>query len=230
MIDALIFDLDDTLYVERDFVASGYRAVARHIALCYRWPEEIVFDRMMGVFNTDGRGKVLEVAAHEFIGSSASVSELVDIYRRHSPSIQLAPGYEALLERLHLEFRLGILTDGMPEVQRRKIAALRLERLFDAIVYTWESGSELEKPHPFGFGLILDVLGVPPSRSVFIGDNPYKDGRGAHNAGMRFIRVLSGEDTGRSEGCHTEEKADFVVSNLYELPGILQHAGSYETD
>jgi len=28
MIETVIFDLDDTLYLESDFVASGYRAVA----------------------------------------------------------------------------------------------------------------------------------------------------------------------------------------------------------
>ncbi len=225
MTDALIFDLDDTLYAERDFVASGYRAVARHVAAGTGWPEQSVFDHMMAAFDAHGRGKVLAAVIDRFMDSSASVSELVDVYRHHSPAIRLSAGYGELLKRLHTQFKLGILTDGLPEVQRRKVAALGLSELVDAIVYTWDFGPELEKPHPFGFGLILARLGALASGSLFIGNNPGKDGRGAHSAGMKFIQIAAEEDKQSTECGPAQDEADFVIKSLHELPGILEMAG-----
>lgn len=224
MADALVFDLDDTLFAERDFVASGYRAVARHIAGSSGRREHEVFDYMMRVFEAHGRERVLESVMDRFMDSSASVSGLVDVYRRHMPAIRLFAGYREILTQLRSEFKLGILTDGLHEVQKRKVEALGLSELMDAIVYTWEYGSELEKPHPFGFGLILARLGAAASGSLFVGDNPRKDGRGAHNAGMRFIQVAAEDGRERTEGDPAQEKADFVIKNLHELPVILQQA------
>ncbi len=222
MIEALIFDLDDTLYVEGDFVASGYRAVAHHIALRYSLPEDRVFDEMMATFDAQGREKVLVAAKDRFMDSSVSVAELVDVYRGHSPTIQLLPGYAELLERLRDDFKMGIVTDGLPEVQKRKIQALRLEEMMDSIVYTWEYGPEREKPHPFGFGLMLATLGTSPSNALYIGDNPDKDCRGAHGAGLQFVQVVARANTEEAATVIPNERADFAINNLHELPGILQ--------
>ena len=230
MIEALVFDLDDTLYPEIEFVRGGYWAVARHVASRSSWPEDAVFCRMMTVFNSQGRDMVLSTVIDEFAGTSTSISELVEVYRRHLPSIRLCNGYEDLLQRLHHNFKIGILTDGLPEVQRRKVKALRLKTMVDAVIYTWDCGPELEKPHSQGFELIMRALDVSPAESVFIGDNPLKDGQGARNAGMRFIQVLSEDTKSKSNGVSAEAKTDGTVRNLLELPGILQLAGSYETN
>ncbi len=230
MIEALVFDLDDTLYPEIEFVRGGYWAVARHVASRTRWTEDAVFRRLMTVFNTQGRAMVLSTVIDEFAGTSTSIDELVDVYRRHMPSIRLFDGYEDFLKRLHHDLKLGVLTDGLPEVQRRKVEALRLKEMVDAVIYTWDYGPELEKPHPQGFERITRALDVSPAESVFIGDNPLKDGQGARNAGMRFIQVFHEDTKSRSNGDSTEAKSDGTVRNLLELPCILQLAGSYETN
>jgi putative hydrolase of the HAD superfamily len=46
MIQALIFDLDDTLYPESDFLTSGYRVVARYVADNYAYS----FDQIHSLF------------------------------------------------------------------------------------------------------------------------------------------------------------------------------------
>ena len=228
MIDALIFDLDDTLYPECEFVASGYLAVAGHIQMKYGRPKEEVFDAMMSVFRTNGRDKVFPMVLDRFLDSSVEMGELVDVYRLHTPVLRLFPGYERLLARFHREFKLGVITDGLPEVQRRKAEALNLQSMVDRIIYTREFGKDLEKPHPFCFNLMLDSLLTTASRSVFVGDNPEKDCIGAHSVGMAFVRVLP-DSRLREPYCDVEEAPEFVIRSLTELPQVLESSESYAT-
>jgi putative hydrolase of the HAD superfamily len=229
MIDALVFDLDDTLYPECDFVASGYQAVAHHVAVRYGCPETEVFSAMMATFKSLGREKVFSMVLDRFLDTSVSVNELVETYRRHTPVIRLLPDYEDLLERLRRDFRLGIITDGLPAVQERKVQALHLETLVDKIIYTWEFGPEFEKPNPFCFSLMLDCLRTAPSKSIFIGDNADKDWKGAHSVGMRFVRVLPDNRVEERSDQGRAGTPEFVIKNLNELPRVLQLSESYET-
>jgi putative hydrolase of the HAD superfamily len=229
MIDALVFDLDDTLYPECDFVASGYQAVAHHLSLRYGCSETEVFSAMMATFTSLGREKVFSMVLDRFLDTSVSVNELVETYRRHTPVIRLLPDYEDLLESLRRDFRLGIITDGLPAVQKRKVQALHLETLVDKIIYTWEFGPEFEKPHPFCFSLMLDCLRTAPSKSIFIGDNADKDWRGAHSVGMRFVRVLTDNRVEERSDHGRAGTPEFVIKNLNELPRVLQLSESYET-
>jgi len=221
MIEALVFDLDDTLYLESDFVVSGYRAVARHIAKRYACTYADVLCAMMTTFAKLGRNLVLPMVIERFLGSSVSIAELVDVYRRHDPEIHLLPGYTKLLKDLGRKYRLGLITDGLPEVQRRKVRALGLNNIMDKVIYTWEYGRDKEKPHPLVFSLILDELHVKPVNAIYIGDNPIKDWAGAHGAGMKFAYIHSpGFDCARYEQAREPE---FVIDSLHQLPRILQH-------
>ena len=59
MLRALVFDLDDTLYLEKDFVMSGYQAVARHLAETKRCSFEAALSVMLNSFEQNGRHSVL---------------------------------------------------------------------------------------------------------------------------------------------------------------------------
>lgn len=43
------------------------------------------------------------------------------------------------------------------------------------------------KPHPEAFRALLDAVGVPAGRAVFVGDRPRDDVWGASRAGMRTV-------------------------------------------
>ncbi len=222
MIQAVIFDLDDTLYLESDFVASGYREVARHIARKYGCSFRDVFHTMMSVFVTHGRENVLPVIVRRYLGDGVPLSEFVEVYRNHSPRIHLFPGYPGLLRRLRNSYKLGIITDGHPEVQKRKVHSLGLERMIDRIIYTWEYGMDMQKPHPQPFMMMMNCLQTRPDSTLFVGDNTEKDCKGAHGVGMKYVHV----PVQASVGCKSEplsaDKADYVLDSLYQLPRILQ--------
>jgi putative hydrolase of the HAD superfamily len=221
MMQALVFDLDDTLYLESDFVTSGYRAVAQFIEENYGCDYKQVFTTMMTIFVEHGRRAVFPTLLDRFLNSSVSLADLIDVYRRHSPKIRLFPGYFELLQRLAPQYRLGIITDGLPEVQERKVKILKLDKVVNKIIYTWKYGPEREKPHPFSFQLMLRHLDTDPVSTLFIGDNFEKDCRGAHRAGMKCAQLHSSVHS-RQTSSGNEEIPDFFISSLYQLPQILQ--------
>ena len=189
MIRAILFDLDDTLYPESEFALSGYRSVAREAAANGECAYDAAFDCMQTAFREEGREAVFPGFLARFPGLRMTLEDMVRVYREHVPEISLFPGYRELLEELGKNFRLGIITDGLPAVQRSKVRALGIEKLFEKIVYTWDYGKERQKPHPYPFALMLETLQIPPQSALFVGDNPEKDGMGAIGAGMLYVRV-----------------------------------------
>jgi putative hydrolase of the HAD superfamily len=103
--------------------------------------------------------------------------------------LTVAADVPATLQRLRRRYRLGCITDGFAEVQRRKLRALGLEDAFDVIVVTDDHGRRNWKPAAYPFLLCCRSLGVTSDRAVFVGDNPDRDMAGAQNAGIRSIRI-----------------------------------------
>jgi putative hydrolase of the HAD superfamily len=222
MIQAIIFDLDDTLYPEKDFIESGYQCVAQHIASSGGFRFDEIFSSMMMSFSSFGREAVFTNLLLQFPEISLSLNELVQIYRNHNPTIHLFSGYRELLLDLSGKYRLGLITDGLPEVQKRKVNALELDALIDNIIYSWEYGSERQKPHPYSFSAMLELLQSSARNTLFIGDNPEKDGKGAKNAGMLYVQIRHSPTKQLDSGSAIQRTPESILESLFELPQILQ--------
>jgi putative hydrolase of the HAD superfamily len=223
MIEALIFDLDDTLYPESAFVLSGYRAVARFIADSNLCDFDIAYSCMAETYAAEGKFRVFPALIETLAKETVRLKDLVEVYRQHAPSICLFPGYAELLRTLALDYRLGVITDGLPAVQARKVQALGLECLINKIIYTWEYGKDKEKPHPFPFSLMLDFLQVKPESALFVGDNPHKDCDGAHGAGMKCARIRCSKAATIQSDDEIQGQPEFMMTTLLQLPQILRH-------
>jgi len=190
-IKAVVFDLDDTLYPERLYVRSGYRAVAEHlrVALGRRGRFE---DWLWERFNRGRAAGAFEALNEHFnLGlSETHIGELVEVYRRHKPDIRCFDGIEELLERLAAEYRLGLLTDGFMPAQRLKLDALKLRPFFQAVVFTEEMGRRCWKPSPAGFRRVSELLATPHESCAYVADNPAKDFIAPNALGWRTIRYL----------------------------------------
>jgi putative hydrolase of the HAD superfamily len=106
---------------------------------------------------------------------------------------RIAPydGVREGLDELTALVPVGIVTDGDPRIQRAKLNALDLRvKLF---VCSDEIGREFRKPHVFPFKRAAVVLRVRTSDCVFVGDDPARDIAGAAAAGMRTVRVRTGQ-------------------------------------
>jgi putative hydrolase of the HAD superfamily len=189
MSSVVAFDLDDTLYLERDYVRSGFAAAGGWLATerGVRGFEACAWR----LFENGQRGDIFDRVLPR-LGiepERALIQRLVRVYREHLPRIRLEPAAADLLARLTGRCRVAVLTDGFHETQRRKIAALGLASRCRPIVCTDRWGRDHWKPCPRGFEHIQEVLDAPPERCIYIGDNPAKDFRAPRSLGWRTLRV-----------------------------------------
>jgi putative hydrolase of the HAD superfamily len=192
-LQAVLFDLDNTLYPEEQFVIGGFRAAARFLAKRRNLASEPVFERMLKILRTDGRGKVFNIVLKELeIDCGAWLPALLHVYRSHQPVISLFSEAAGLLRSLKQRgLRLGLVTDGLASAQRRKIAALGLEFYMDAIVCTGELGQGRAKPSAVPFEVALTLLDVEARSAAYVADDVSKDFAGPNRLGMKSVRVRS---------------------------------------
>ena len=181
-VEAVIFDLDDTLYSEKDYVRSGYRAVAKGFPGVANMEQKLwaAFEKKLPAIDV-----VLEV---EGLATLEDKQKALQLYRGHMPEIALYPGVASLLQQLKQCKKLGLITDGRPEGQRAKIKALDIEGLFRKIIITDAlGGTEFRKPNETAFRLMQQEMEVPFEKMVYIGDNPRKDFIAPIALGMQAI-------------------------------------------
>jgi putative hydrolase of the HAD superfamily len=190
-IRAVAFDLDDTLYPERAYVESGFAAVARAFADRLGAPFDLL-DRMKALAASPDRGRVFNVVCTQARAADpdALAAEMVDTYRRHTPSITLFPDAAAALARLHGRCRLGLISDGYLASQNAKIDALGIRPSFDAVYLTDEWGRQFWKPHPRAFEAVMQRFALPGPACAYVSDNPAKDFVAPNALGWRTIRIL----------------------------------------
>ncbi len=97
------------------------------------------------------------------------------------------PDAEPALRDLRDGYRLALVTNGAPDLQREKLRGSRLGGLFEAVIVSGEVG--VGKPDPRVFALALEQLGVRPDEAVMVGDNPARDTVGAQRAGIKAVLI-----------------------------------------
>ena len=220
MVRALLIDLDDTLYDERTYVLSGFRAVAAEVARRFvHVDSDGLFRGMVAELDAHGRGKVFDRAL-EGAGVAADrplVEALLETYRDHRPDIALWPGVAEALDALARDHRLAVVTDGLGRMQRRKVEALDLERRVHEVLFCWEH--EAPKPETACYIEALRRLGATPEDAVVIGDNPEHDMAAAKAIGARSIRVMTGRFARRGDAGFAP---DATAARFPDVPGILR--------
>ena len=184
----VVFDLDDTLYKEEDFLRSGYMEIAHSLQVdCV---PEVVFNRMMGWWK---KGENVFQRLIEAYHLDMAVGDLLTMYRSHNPSLSLDLDTRNLLQRLSERAVLGLITDGRSETQHYKIAALGLDTYMDEsdILISGDTGYEKPSEEPF-----VRIMERHPSCAYYyIGDNPAKDFVAPNRLGWITICLL---DNGRN--------------------------------
>ena len=224
MIRGLVFDVDDTLYDERDYVRSGFSAVGWFAG---RSPEEATAlgDWLWAGFEAGVRGDAFDRLREAFpeVGGRVSTGELVDVYRHHRPTIALSPATIAILDRLRGPARrLGILSDGPVESQSAKVAALGLERWFEPIVLTGAFEPAFAKPGTAGFESIARSWSLPAAELVYVADNPAKDFLGPRALGWATVQLTHPRQVRAAHPpVDDRHRADIRIDDLADLVGVL---------
>jgi HAD superfamily hydrolase (TIGR01509 family) len=163
-----------------------------------------------------------ELAARFLRAEGVPAEPLLAAFRACSPARLLPfPGVREALAALRPSAFLGLVTDGEVAGQRAKVRALAMEDAFDVIVYSDDLGRAFRKPHPAPFQAALARLGVPADAAVMVGDRPDKDIAGAAAAGLRAIRVRTGEYAQRpDEPVPWRSAPDVVAAIALPQPGL----------
>jgi putative hydrolase of the HAD superfamily len=186
----VVFDIDDTLYLERDYVRSGFEFVSAEVR--QRFNINGFFEIAWDLFESGIRGHIFDRTL-ETLGIEAkkqTIVHLVTAYREHRPDITLLGDSRRLIDHLNLlSVRLAAITDGPRQSQRNKIDVLGLSNWMSPIVLTAELGQERGKPHPAAFERVEQETGKTGTECCYIGDNPAKDFIAPKALGWRTIRI-----------------------------------------
>ena len=217
VIEVVVLDVDDTLYLERDYVRSGFAAVGRYAEVCLG--VEGVAELAWSEFEAGRRGDIFDRVLRE-VGVHPTrpiVASFVETYREHLPAITLLPDAAALLGAVLAKgLRLAVITDGPVASQRAKVDALGLRDLASPIVVTGELGPHAGKPSPVAFEHVERAIAVAGSQLVYLADNPRKDFVAPATLGWRTVRVR------RPEGLHEHLPSGSDVDvELTSLDGAL---------
>lgn len=187
-LQAIVFDLDDTLYSEKEYVASGYHQISR----LFLGHEQEVFDQLWIAF-TEKKNAIDVMLQAQDMYSDEMKEKCLRIYRYQQPDIRLYDGVTDLLTELRREgLKLGLLTDGRVEGQWAKIDALGLRDLFDEIIVTDEQAGhgdvmKFRKPNSICFKIMERRLDVPVEKMAYVGDNLRKDFQAPQVLGMKCV-------------------------------------------
>lgn len=165
-----IFDLDDTLYREIDFLSSGFQQILKRHPKANR--REELFNQMIQLYHS---GKdAFEWLKVEFARENipGEKDEFLKEYRNHFPNISLDEEVFNFLNKLKTKkIPSGLITDGRSITQRNKIKALGIEEFFIDIIISQEFGSE--KPHAKNYLFFEEKY--PGNEFCYIADNTNKD-------------------------------------------------------
>lgn len=125
----------------------------------------------------------------------------------------LYPGVENTLKILRLDYQLAAVTDAQSTYAIPEMRAVGIADFFNPIVVSGDHG--YRKPDRRLFMQALDALKIRPERTVYVGNDMYRDVYGAKQAGMAVVYFSSNQGDKEPHGA----EPDYII---YEFPQLLQ--------
>nr|WP_246279790.1 HAD family hydrolase [Natronomonas salina] len=218
-LDAVLFDLDDTLcryrrsgseLLEAAFEATGVEPFITREEYHARYPEFVGDSDSMA----DLRERCFAAIAESKGRDPAVGRRVARAYaaERDHGDVEPLPGVEAAVDAVS-ELPLGLVTNGSPEMQAPKLEALGLADAFDVVVHAGYDAAA--KPDPEPFEVALSALDARPDRTVHVGNSLESDVAGARAAGVQSV-WLSEDDQ------PAEPEPDHRVPTLEAFPSIVE--------
>ena len=216
----IVFDLDDTLFSEREFVLSGFRTadawVKKNLGVSGFYDEACV------AYQRGIRGNIFNVALEKLgvEGKPELIQNIIRAYREHEPEISLLEDAAFALNH-YKKFRLGLISDGILNVQRRKFNKLGIADRFQAVVFSDEFGRENWKPSEVPYLRCMKLLKCGGNECVYIADNPEKDFVTAKKLSWLTIQILREDSEYGHVAVPPELQAEHLIHSLRELVDLI---------
>lgn len=217
----LVFDLDDTLYSEHQYVLSGFKEISSF--LLQKQGIDGFLKEAWQLFQKNERGNIFNKTLDN-LGVNYSeklVKDLVSLYRQHTPDIELYDDAKWALDYFSGKIPLGLITDGYLVSQQQKIEALNISKYFKSLVMTDALGREFWKPHEKPYLLTQLNLNISSHHCVYIGDNVNKDFVTANRLGWKTVHIQRAEGEYFNAKVADEYNAQITLSTLQELLQVI---------
>jgi len=165
---SVIFDLDDTIFPEINFLEERYRYVCKEI-FYGNWEEPFHF--ILNEFNTQGRSYLFDklIKRYNLALSTEDILRFFRCYDKASETpINPYPWFSKLASRLNKGYPLLLITNGNPSQQRQKIANLNLMNLFPYVVCVFANEYK-GKPRVEPFEALASKVQI--RHPIYIGDS-----------------------------------------------------------
>lgn len=218
-IAAVSFDLDDTLVQYERSPGEVLHACFDRLGVEPLFAVEEYYDRYDEFAETcesmdELRTECFAALAAEHGYDRGLGREVASVFReeRDQSNVELLPSAARVLDELHGEYRLAIVTNGARDAQQQKIEAVGLDRWVDTVVI---AGHETPpKPDPAPIERAIESLDATPETTVHVGDSLETDVAGATAAGVDSVWVAAGADPGAFEPTYTVDS----IADLVPLP------------
>ncbi|WP_394188044.1 HAD family hydrolase [Paenisporosarcina quisquiliarum] len=217
----VIFDMDDTLYPESEYVSSGLKSISHFLYTKYNIPD--FYNHAFALYKEGERGNIFNLALDQ-LGihyNEAFIFQLVEMYRNHSPQIKLFEDADWALKYFRTYKGIGLLTDGYANSQISKVKALGIQDSFDFIVYTDLLGKNKWKPNHLPYLTMMEYFKGQAKDFVYVGDNPLKDFVAAKKLGWKTIKIRRTIGEYRDVKVDEIYDADICISSLRELSNVI---------
>ena len=222
MIQAIIFDLDNTLL---DFIKMKQFAVKAAITAMneagLNVDEEKAYQDIFDLYVNKGweNQQVFDDYLNQTIGevSNKILAAGIVAYRRaREATLLVYPNVnKTLIELIKMEIKLAVVSDAPSREAWMRLYYLNLHHVFDPVLTFDDTG--VRKPSPKPFQMALDYLKVKPEEALMIGDWPERDVVGAKQIGIKTIFARYGDTFGT-----LDSGADWDINDIYEVVDIIK--------
>lgn len=216
------FDLDDTLYPERDFAISGYREVAAMLSSKSRIDADSLTECMTRALASRSNpfDAIASALADAGLDIDNELPEMLRIYRTHFPAISLDAATESTLRELQRRgIVMAVITDGRTISQSNKIKALGVDSFVAPGNIFISEQTGFEKTTGRNFDALVRRY-PEASKFIYVGDNPAKDFRAANIRGWTTVCLLD-----QGFNIHPQEFGNDAVAHpafrIKALPELL---------
>ena len=221
MINAVIFDLDNTLL---DFMKMKEFAVKAAITGMQEAGLDIdsdeAYDRIIEMYNEKGweNQQIFDLYLTEKIGhvdNKLLAAGIVSYRRAREANLQVYPNVNNTLSQLmKMNIKLAIVSDAPGREAWMRLYYLNLHHIFDVVLTFDDTGAR--KPSPIPFKMALDKLNSSAENTLMIGDWPERDVEGAKQLGIKTIFARYGDTFGT-----IESGADWDVDDIHQIVDIV---------
>jgi putative hydrolase of the HAD superfamily len=215
-INALIFDMDNTLF---DFVEAKLKACKAVVNFIDLNDEiELLEYFLKDIKDIENPQCIARYLRDKDSYSEETYIECSKLYEAVKiDSIQVYDGVIETLDKLHkTDLKLALVTDASTEKAMERLDKTKLKKYFDIIVTFDTTGKK--KPEPDSILFAIKELDVTNNQTVLIGDSLARDIKPAKKLGLLTIYAAYGDRNYMENRIH---KADFVIQKISEILSIL---------